>query len=149
MKLKVRLLTPANLELDEAIEYYDLQLPGLGLRFFQETSAAIEHIRLMPEAWTKIGERTRRCLLKGFPYALFYIIQPGEILIKRWHISIEIRNTMRVESCEFVNAQGRADRRFCGEGRYRWIEWWVLGVNEGDCRNRGSLTFLRRTNKIS
>ena len=42
MKSKVRLLTPANLELDEAIEYYDQQLSGLGLRYFQETSAAIE-----------------------------------------------------------------------------------------------------------
>ena len=79
--MKFRLLTPANLELNEAMEYYDHQLPGLGFRFFQETSAAIERIRLMPEAWTKIGERTRRCMLKGFPYALLYIIEPGEILI--------------------------------------------------------------------
>jgi hypothetical protein len=79
--LKVRLLTPANLELVEAIEYYDHQLPGLGHRFFQETSTAIERIRLMPEAWTKIGKRTRRCMLKGFPYAILYIIEPGEILI--------------------------------------------------------------------
>jgi len=79
--LKVRLLSIASLELDEAIEYYDHQLPGLGFRFFQETSAAIERIKIMPEGWTKIGERTRRCILKGFPYALIYVVEPGEILI--------------------------------------------------------------------
>jgi len=79
--LKVRFISPANNELDEAVRYYDHQLPGLGFRFFQEVSAAIDRIRFMPEAWTKIGERTRRCLLKGFPYALLYIIEPSEILI--------------------------------------------------------------------
>jgi hypothetical protein len=35
----------------------------------------------MPEAWTKIGEQTRRCLIKGFPYALHYTAEPEEILI--------------------------------------------------------------------
>ena len=79
--MKVRFISPANNELDEAVRYYDHQLPGLGFRFFQEVTAAIDRIRFMPEAWTRIGERTRRCLLKGFPYALLYIIEPSEILI--------------------------------------------------------------------
>lgn len=68
-RLKVRLVSPANKELDEAVRYYDHQLPGLGFRFFQEVAAAIERIRFMPEAWTIIGDRSRRCILKGFPYA--------------------------------------------------------------------------------
>ena len=79
--MKVRFISPANNEMDEAIRYYDHQLPGLGFRFFQEVAAAIDRIRFMPEAWTKIGARTRRCLLKGFPYALLYRIEPSEILI--------------------------------------------------------------------
>lgn len=79
--MKVRLLSPANLELDEAVRYYDHQLPGLGFRFYQEISAAIERVRLMPEAWTRVGQRTRRCILKGFPYALLYAIDKEEILI--------------------------------------------------------------------
>lgn len=79
--MRVRFISPANIELDEAVRYYDHQLPGLGFRFFQEVDAAIERIRLMPEAWTKIGERTRRCLIKGFPYALLYTIEEDVILI--------------------------------------------------------------------
>ena len=79
--MKVRLVFPANIELDEAVRYYDHQLPGLGFRFFQEVDAAIERIRFIPEAWTKIGKRTRRCLIKDFPYALLYAIETDEILI--------------------------------------------------------------------
>lgn len=79
--MKVRFLSPAGIELDETIRYYDHQLQGLGFRFFQEVEAAIDRIKLMPEAWTKIGERTRRCLIKGFPYALHYVAEPDEILI--------------------------------------------------------------------
>jgi len=79
--LKVRFVSPANIEFDEAVRYYDHQLSGLGFRFFQEVDAAIERIKFMPKAWTKIGRRTRRCLLKGFPYALFYAIEKNGILI--------------------------------------------------------------------
>jgi hypothetical protein len=79
--LKVRFLAPASIELDEAIRYYDHQLPGLGFRFFQEVNAAIDRINIMPEAWTKIGNQTRRCLIKGFPYALHYTAEPDRILI--------------------------------------------------------------------
>jgi len=53
--LKVRLISPASIELDEAVRYYNQQMPGLGYRFFQETDAAIGRIKFMPEAWTKIG----------------------------------------------------------------------------------------------
>ncbi len=79
--MKVRFLSPASIELDEAIRYYDHQLPGLGFRFFQEVEAAIDRIKLMPEAWSKIGEQTRRCLLKGFPYALLYMSEPESVVI--------------------------------------------------------------------
>jgi len=79
--LKVQFVFPADIELDEAIRYYDHQLPGLGFRFFQEVDAAIDRIRFMPEAWTKIGKRTRRCLIKSFPYAILYTIDTNEIII--------------------------------------------------------------------
>lgn len=79
--MKVRLISPANIELNETVSFYDHHLPGLGFRFFQEAKSAIERISFMPQAWPRIGERTRRCLLKGFPYALLYVVEAGEILI--------------------------------------------------------------------
>ena len=79
--MKVRLVSLANNELEEAIHFYEHQLPGLGFRFFQEAKASIDRIRSMPEAWPEVGERTRRCLLKGFPYALLYVVETDEILV--------------------------------------------------------------------
>ncbi len=79
--MKVRLVSPANHELDEAIRYYEHLNPGLGTRFFKEVAATIDRIIYMPDAWTKIDKQTRRCILKGFPYALLYIIEPTEIII--------------------------------------------------------------------
>ena len=79
--MNIRFVSPANIEFNEAVRYYDHQLPGLGFRFFQEVNSAIERIRFMPEAWTKMGNRTRRCILKGFPYALFYALEKDDILI--------------------------------------------------------------------
>jgi hypothetical protein len=79
--LNCKFLYPAEIELDEAIKYYNHQLPGLGYRFYQEISCAIERIKIMPEAWTKVGNRTRRCLLKGFPYSLLYVFDEKEILV--------------------------------------------------------------------
>ena len=79
--MRVRFITPANIELDEAVRYYDGEMPGLGFRFFEEVDAAVERTRLFPEGWTRIGERTRRCMLKGFPYALLYAIEGDEITV--------------------------------------------------------------------
>lgn len=39
--MNARFLSPANIELDEAVRYYDHELPGLGYRFFQEVDSAI------------------------------------------------------------------------------------------------------------
>ncbi len=79
--MKVRLISSASIELDEAVGFYDHQLPGLGLRFFQEIGETIERIRFMPDAWPKIGERTRRCIMKAFPYALLNVVESDLILI--------------------------------------------------------------------
>jgi hypothetical protein len=79
--LIVQLVFPADSELDEGVRYYNHQLPGLGFRFFQQVDAAVERIKLMPKAWPQVGKRTRRCLIKGFAYALLYVPEPEKILI--------------------------------------------------------------------
>ena len=79
--MKVRFLSIANIEFDDAVKYYNHQMPGLGYRFLQEVDGAIKRIKLMPEAWARIGQETRRCILKGFPYALLYVIEKDNILI--------------------------------------------------------------------
>jgi len=77
----VRVLEVAQQELDEAIAYYNSQAPGLGDAFLLEAVAAIDRIRRFPQAWHPLGESTRRCRLRRFPYGLIYHEDKGEVLI--------------------------------------------------------------------
>jgi toxin ParE2 len=77
----VRFLEVAREELDEAIKYYNDHAPGLGDAFLVETLAAIDRIERFPQAWHRLGENTRRCRLRRFPYSLVYNDEPGKILV--------------------------------------------------------------------
>lgn len=70
--MNVRLLEPAQLELDEAISYYNEQVPGLGDAFLLEAVVAIDRIQRFPDAWHPLGDYVRRCRLRRFPYGLIY-----------------------------------------------------------------------------
>lgn len=71
----------AEIELNEAVDYYDGCQNGLGLEFADEVRAVIETICRFPSAWTPLSENTRRCLLKRFPYGIVYHPKGGEITI--------------------------------------------------------------------
>ncbi len=79
--MTVRFLEVAQRELDEAIAYYNSQVPGLGDAYLLESVATIERIRRFPEAWQPLGEQLRRCRLRRFPYGLIYAVDEGSILI--------------------------------------------------------------------
>ena len=49
--MKLRYLSVALSELEEAIQYYQDADPGLGLRFYSEVRNAVERIKRFPEAW--------------------------------------------------------------------------------------------------
>ena len=78
--MKVKFVFPAEVELDEAIEYYNYQVKGLGTEFYRDVEKGIEMIIEFPDLWTRIGKYTRRYLLKRFPYALMYTIE-GDVLL--------------------------------------------------------------------
>ncbi|MBL7093019.1 hypothetical protein ISS22_03495 [candidate division KSB1 bacterium] len=51
--MKIRYIYPSEFELDEAVEYYEYQLPGLGKKFYYEVERAIERIILSPKPGLK------------------------------------------------------------------------------------------------
>jgi plasmid stabilization system protein ParE len=77
----VRFLEIAEIELDEAIQWYGAQTPGLGRAFLIEVLAAADRIARFPEAWHPLGEGVRRCRLSRFPYGLIYTMDNGDILV--------------------------------------------------------------------
>lgn len=79
--MKINFLEVAQLELDEAVAYYNYELSGLGDVFLADALKALDRIAAVPEAWYSFSARTRRCLLRRFPYAIIYQIREAEILV--------------------------------------------------------------------
>lgn len=59
--MNVRFIFPADQELDEAINYYNYQITGLGNQFYSEVNQVIERIIKFPKAWDIAGRNIRRC----------------------------------------------------------------------------------------
>ena len=79
--MKTVLALPALAELQEAIDYYEMQQPGLALRFLDEVEACRRRIENYPHAWHPLDETFRRCRLNHFPYGLIYRIRSQHIEI--------------------------------------------------------------------
>ena len=79
--MEVRLLDVAQQELDERVEYYNAQQPGLGDQFLLEVLSTFERIAQFPEAWHPFTANSRRCRTRRFPYGVAYQIFPSEVLI--------------------------------------------------------------------
>ncbi|MGB0220833.1 MAG: type II toxin-antitoxin system RelE/ParE family toxin [Sinimarinibacterium flocculans] len=79
--MTVRLLEPAQAELDDAIRWYDAQAPGLGSAFLVEILDAFRLIESHPQAWHPLSANTRRCRLRRFPYGVVYTDVEGDILV--------------------------------------------------------------------
>jgi toxin ParE1/3/4 len=79
--VKVTFLSVAQMELAEALSYYEEQQPGLGIQLAAEVDRAIERIVAHPEGWTAISARVRRCRTSRFPYGVLYQQRHQEILV--------------------------------------------------------------------
>lgn len=77
----VHVLKPAELELLDAAQYYEIQARGLGSEFLDKIETAILDIREAPERWPIIRANIRRRLVHRFPYALLYRVEPDAIII--------------------------------------------------------------------
>ncbi|MCE5327606.1 MAG: type II toxin-antitoxin system RelE/ParE family toxin [Planctomycetaceae bacterium] len=71
----------AEKELNEAIDYYNQQAPGLGFEFAWESRQTVDRILTNPLAWPLLGHRTRRCRITHFPYGIIYHIHPQHVKV--------------------------------------------------------------------
>ena len=75
------LLPEAQIELDEAYEWYALQADGLGERFLAEVVHSFGLIQQYPTAWHPLSTNTRRCRLKRFPYGVIYAVEAQDVIV--------------------------------------------------------------------
>lgn|SRR5262245_13545124 len=79
--MKIRYLTAAETELQEAVHYYNEQRAGLGFEFSDEVRDAVDRIRNYPLAWTALSKRTRRCQVHRFPFSIIYEVRRNLVII--------------------------------------------------------------------
>ncbi len=77
----VTILREAEIELREAVEFYENRCVGLGLDFEREIKTALELIQQSPGRWPVHKGGTRRYLVHRFPYFVVYILQKDHIWI--------------------------------------------------------------------
>ncbi|MFZ5450936.1 MAG: type II toxin-antitoxin system RelE/ParE family toxin [Thermodesulfobacteriota bacterium] len=79
--MRIRFLEIAQIELDEAIHFYNNEASGLGDLFLTEILKSLERIAKFPRSWHPCSKRTRRCQTRRFPYGIIYQIRKEEILV--------------------------------------------------------------------
>jgi toxin ParE1/3/4 len=71
----------AEFDLFEAFDYYEHQREGLGQDFLLCFEAAIEAIAERPRSFPIVTKRTRRTLMKRFPYSVLFVELPDVIAV--------------------------------------------------------------------
>ena len=79
--MTVRFLVEAEVELDDAIVYYEAQLAGLGVEFAAEIRTGLARIEEFPDAWQLLGRRVRRYRMNRFPYGIVYTTHGDDIFV--------------------------------------------------------------------
>jgi len=79
--MKVRFLSLAQSEVDDAVAWYNNQADGLGLDFLDELDRSLRRALEYPLACPEIVSGLRRCLFARFPFGLIYGMENDSIVI--------------------------------------------------------------------
>lgn len=81
MNLNIIVQPEVEVDLLEAVVWYENKLQGLGESFLLNVEATIRTIKRNPEAFPKVYKEIRRVLIKKFPFGIFYLIEKERIVI--------------------------------------------------------------------
>ena len=71
----------AQRDLEEAADFYDLESPGLGMKFGDAVRAAIESLLEFPESRPVLLGQTRKLVVAKYPYSILYRVGADGIVI--------------------------------------------------------------------
>ncbi|HLX63217.1 MAG TPA: type II toxin-antitoxin system RelE/ParE family toxin [Planctomycetota bacterium] len=74
-------LPEARRDIDEAVDWYDKEQPGVSDRFLDEIEAAYSKIQRSPSAWPIRRKKARKCSLVKFPFNVIYVEHSDKIWI--------------------------------------------------------------------
>ena len=68
-------------DVELAFAWYEKQRRGLGFEFLDCVEVSLNNILSFPEMYGKIYSSFRRCVVRRFPFSVFYTIEGNEIVI--------------------------------------------------------------------
>ena len=81
MQLRVLVEPEAEADVAAAFEWYETQSSGLGSEFLAEVALLLESIEESAEQYPVVYGRTRRALVRRFPFGVFYIVEPDLVAV--------------------------------------------------------------------
>jgi len=79
--MKLRYTERAQEDLEIAVSWYEKQQRGLGLAFLESVESSLEPMESSPNMYEIIYASHRRCLIRRFPFSLFYTIEADGLVI--------------------------------------------------------------------
>ena len=76
MSMDLILLPEAKRDVEHAYHWYEEQSLGLGMEFLRCFEAALTSIQRTPNSYPVVHEACRRALVRRFPYAVFFEVEP-------------------------------------------------------------------------
>ena len=79
--MKLRYTEQAQADIDTAVDWYESQSRGLGLKFLNNVEDVVERILEYPKLYSLKRKRLRAASIKIFPFTIFYSIEKALIVI--------------------------------------------------------------------
>jgi len=81
MTRPIRLRRLAQSEYDEAVDWYETRLLGLGRRFVAALSAVLAEITRRPDRYPEVWPGVHEAPVTGWPYCVYYQVHSDHVMI--------------------------------------------------------------------
>ena len=81
MSYRLIIRPEAELDLEDAFEWYESKASGLGSEFVRAIDNCISAIGRSPLAYRIIYKQARRAFVRRFPYSIFYLVEEDTIFV--------------------------------------------------------------------
>lgn len=68
-------------DVELAFMWYEKQRRGLGFEFLDCVEVVLDSILSFPEMYEEVYSSFRRCIVRRFPFSVFYTVEGAEIII--------------------------------------------------------------------
>lgn len=82
MSLRIVITAPAQMEIAEAVKYYEEQRPSAGVKFWIEFKQLAKRLKTFPELYSRFEKPgIRKAPMHNYPHAVYYRIVGDELRI--------------------------------------------------------------------